>query len=441
MEAKAEREKQLARWIKKGIDPDSLYNSIKNCRSFRKEIRNIQCSYLSRYSASFEGVKKTLKKHDCLIGDAGHLLPFQTEIARLLNMDSILLDNVNNSKQNYTHKISIDDKTSALIKQLNQEDIKLYNFVCENSDRLINTIKDPLKYQQMGNFIKAPTITAEQFWSKNNDNGMPWPLAGAMISTPYKLLYTPIAKCGNTSLKQLMIDLSDIQHKDQLKHFSLDIVTDQFNTGAQLKDIPLKQAREIAHRDDYFKFSVIREPMDRMIDVYIDMFVENRMTTINHFHTDKVLKVVQGEDAIDHKKGITFREFIDAIIANPIKTRDPHWVAQHFYLKGIKNFTKIYRSDQIEQLQVDLQTITSQSIAILKDQSADTHCDNISADGNNQLLVDLLPNKLEPYDHLPLSRFRDLSIEQKLKESFPEDYQLYQTTFNKPSTVSTAPHE
>ena len=458
-----EREKQLSRWITKGIDPDSLYNSIKNCRAFRKEISNLQCRYLSRFGANLRGVKKTLSNYDCLIGSTDHMEAYQLYLSKLVGIDVIRLGTVNSSQENYTKEISIDDKTVALIERLNDQDTLLFNFVNQQHNGTINTMKIKSRYEKLKDALKKTPLPgkivdekkigrdfrghrlsmlekAEKIWPRGNNNKLPWPLAGAMISTQLKVLYRPIAKCACTSLKNLMIELSEVEHQEKIRKFGVHIITDRFNTGLQLKDLPMQQAKDIIKSEDYFKFTVIREPMERLISAYIEKFVQNRKILTNQHHTNKVLKIVYGKENIDHANGITFREFVNTITSEPEKTRDPHWISQHMYLKGVNNYSKVYRINQMQELSDDLSKFTSKPITIGHRNQSGKKAEATPPKINN-LLVDLLPSELDNSDQLNINSFKDPAIEKKIREAYPEDYALYNKTFSEQVIKSDSTNE
>ena len=75
----------LEKLLARGIDPDSMLNSIRNCRPFRQQISNYQCRYLSRDRATFAAVRRSLQGCDVAIGTVASYDRFQRELWDLLD--------------------------------------------------------------------------------------------------------------------------------------------------------------------------------------------------------------------------------------------------------------------------------------------------------------------------------------------------------------------
>ncbi|NCF20836.1 MAG: hypothetical protein GWP63_21610, partial [Haliea sp.] len=80
--------------------------------------------------------------------------------------------------------------------------------------------------------------------------------------------------------------------------------------------------------------------------------------------TRPVIGMVQGTDAIDLQRGISFDEFIAAVIGQEAMQLDPHWRPQYLYMENIKHLSKVYRLENIGKLQVDLCDITGSSLQL-----------------------------------------------------------------------------
>ncbi|MEZ5571596.1 MAG: sulfotransferase family 2 domain-containing protein [Halioglobus sp.] len=126
---KKEREAGLARWRSRGVDPESMINSIENCKQFREEISNLQCQYLSRHGANFSGVRKTLHEEDMVIGVFDQLHQFngffQSELAYPIENSR----RANAGSAGYSARILAEPGLVELIRSLNVEDQRLYDFV------------------------------------------------------------------------------------------------------------------------------------------------------------------------------------------------------------------------------------------------------------------------------------------------------------------------
>jgi hypothetical protein len=192
---------------------------------------------------------------------------------------------------------------------------------------------------------------ASQIWPQRMGNGLRWPYDGMMVSRQHRLLYVPVAKCACTSLKTMMIKLAGIDCPDIAVELGVHVVTDKFNTGAQLKDLPMDTARQILASDDYFKFSVVREPFERLVSAYLEKFVYRRHSRSNLEHTGPVLTAAQGGVDIDPQRGISFDQFIAYILGQDPYDLDPHWRPQHLYLRGLASFSRAFRLEEIDKLE------------------------------------------------------------------------------------------
>ena len=124
-----QRRKEIIEWQKKGIDSSSLSRSIERCKPFREMISNLQCSYLSRYEPTFEGVLKTLGEESMVIGVFDKLPLFNDFLKMELNfpLDNQVRSNV--GRAGYSTDIFSEPGVVNLIRSVNGEHQLLYDFV------------------------------------------------------------------------------------------------------------------------------------------------------------------------------------------------------------------------------------------------------------------------------------------------------------------------
>jgi hypothetical protein len=192
---------------------------------------------------------------------------------------------------------------------------------------------------------------AAQIWPPGMGNGLRWPYGTMMVAERHKLFYIPVAKCACTSLKSLMANLAGVDRAKLAQELDIHFVTDKFRTGALLKDMPLDRAREILASDRYFKFSVIRDPLERLVSAYLEKFVYNRHNPDNLVHTGPVIRSVQGTQETDLDKGISFNQFLGYIVAQDPFDLDNHWRPQFHYFLGVPHMSRIFRLDNIAALE------------------------------------------------------------------------------------------
>jgi hypothetical protein len=203
--------------------------------------------------------------------------------------------------------------------------------------------------------LQAQVAAGGQIWGRGKNNRLRWPYNTMMVSERHKLLYVPIAKCGCTSLKSMMAELAGVERGDVPEDMGIHFITDKFNTGVQLKDKPMDLAREILASDQYFKFSVIRDPFERLVSAYMEKFVYKRENRHNLSHTRPVISAAQGTDDIDLHRGISFDDFAHYIVQQDPYDLDPHWRPQNLYLLGMPHMSQIFRLENIAQLETYLQ--------------------------------------------------------------------------------------
>jgi hypothetical protein len=109
-----------------GLDPSSIINSLKHSPKFLKDCHNAQCSYFS--AQDFKGVKEKLSKLNHLIGLTSEVNVFEQFCRSTFNWQA-QLPHINKSRRKLPAVFSDDNATTALIKELTQEDYKLYNHV------------------------------------------------------------------------------------------------------------------------------------------------------------------------------------------------------------------------------------------------------------------------------------------------------------------------
>tara|TARA_R110001599_G_scaffold145321_1_gene327604 strand:+ start:55537 stop:56751 length:1215 start_codon:yes stop_codon:yes gene_type:complete len=260
---------------------------------------------------------------------------------------------------------------------------------------------------------------ASQIWDKANGNGMRWPYSAMMVSHSHKLFYIPVAKCACTSLKSMMVRLAGIDRPEVAVELGVHFVTDRFTTGVQLKDQTIDHAREILASDDYFKFSVIRDPFERIISAYLEKFVYKRHNQRNLMHTRPVISAIQGRADIDLDRGVSFDEFVTFILNQDPFELDPHWRPQHLYLRGVKHISRIFRLENIAQLEQYLLREKGITIKLGHDNKtgrSDTHLQQASS---------LTAGELDRAGPINPDSFLASGLGDAMRAYYREDFALY----------------
>ena len=260
---------------------------------------------------------------------------------------------------------------------------------------------------------------AAQIWPSGTGNGMRWPYGTMMVAERHKLFYIPVAKCACTSLKSMMIRLAEVDRADIAVELGVHFVTDRFNTGVQLKDKPIDRARAILASDDFFKFSVIRDPIERLVSAYLEKFVYNRHSRRNLLHTRPVISEVQGTDQIDIGRGISFDEFIHYILQQDPFDLDPHWRPQHTYFRGVPHISRIFRLQNINELEQYL--LQHHGINVALGHQNRTRKSDIFLTGANTLPA----VEFDDSEAINPRSFVSSWNEQAIREYYAEDFSFY----------------
>jgi hypothetical protein len=117
-------------WVKDGLDPDSLQNTLVQCKKFRDATLNTQCRYLTRHGPSFKGVTSTFANHSWVIGTQDRTDDFTRFFSELLGVTVEQTYEINRDSSASSSPV-LDTETRGLINELVQEDEKLYRYITE----------------------------------------------------------------------------------------------------------------------------------------------------------------------------------------------------------------------------------------------------------------------------------------------------------------------
>ena len=192
-----------------------------------------------------------------------------------------------------------------------------------------------------------------------------WPNEQMFVVEERRILFQPIAKAACTSLKRLMVELSD--HPDKARILTnVHARTFRSDTGLLIGDKSAAEAERLLAASGFFRFVVLRDPLDRLVSAYVEKFVVNRMEGYQHYATGPIVAAVQGRsrpEEADHAAGITFRQFAEHVIATSDDALDPHWCAQAAYLTST-GFDHLYTVADLDMLARDLSAQCARPVSI-----------------------------------------------------------------------------
>ncbi len=142
----------------------------------------------------------------------------------------------------------------------------------------------------------------------------------------YRFLYAPIPKVACSSFKMILYKTckADIPELIDMPTDRIDrnfhIIIDRCFCLAGYSDL---EAKSILGNKEIFKFTVVRNPFDRIASAFLNKFVTERSNPAQWEHTLPVIEKVFGPDQTPATTNITFRQFIQYLSANT--ELDKHW--------------------------------------------------------------------------------------------------------------------
>lgn len=258
----------------------------------------------------------------------------------------------------------------------------------------------------------------EDYYPLTHGNHLKWPHSQLLVDRRHRLLFCPIGKNACSSLKRLIVTLSDLDHKELINQ-DVHVHIDRFTTGAKLLDYSGDEARQMMQSPDYFKFAVVRDPFERLVSAYIEKFVINRLMEPQHVHTGPVVGAIQGTGSPDYEIGISFAEFVRYVTTQNPEQLDNHWRLQSSYLRGVC-YDRIYRLDELDELRSDLVERTGVPIEI-GNWNRSSSTDSRFVPGASSML----PGELEKPAQIHRRSFMENELIFRIVTYFMEDYLIY----------------
>lgn len=285
-------------------------------------------------------------------------------------------------------------------------------------DQLVGVIKNTLEYQNKNPSYFGSDVENNK---KHRNSFVEWPKPQLFVAENIKVVYCPIAKNACSSLKRLLVQISDIPRKDEVLKGDIHTQTDDFNTGIHLKDLDESSARAALFDPSYFRFVVLRDPASRLLSAYWEKFVVNRMTPANLNITTPVLEGVaqlEGRRVSSPEKGITFKQFVNYVSKTEANHLDPHWRPQFKYFEDL-DITKFYNQNNLQPLYETLTRICGYELFQGKN--------NVTNSGKGEYVAmayDLLPDQLLSYAGVSKESLFSKSITSDIYEAYKVDYEF-----------------
>jgi hypothetical protein len=161
------RRKLFQTWQDRGMDSDSLVNSLQRCPEFRREVENQQCRYLSRYGNTFQGVMQTLGEVTAVIGEMDSTATMNTYLSGFMNWGHVRQRKANASLED-THSFILQEAgAEEALGELLKEDLKLYRFIKDEHQGLYSNAPKKMHWRHlMRPSAPLEENTTEEHWKK-----------------------------------------------------------------------------------------------------------------------------------------------------------------------------------------------------------------------------------------------------------------------------------
>lgn len=236
---------------------------------------------------------------------------------------------------------------------------------------------------------------------------------------PARLLFQPISKVANTSIKDWIIRLSGHDAPRDV-HTALADGRIKLQAG----HLSRQQLDGLLREEGWLRVAIVRDPFDRLVSCYLDKFVRTRTQKGALGHTEPVYRHFSGGEAVRPEMlelGLTFRQFCHYINIYPREIMDPHWAPQARFLESYR-FDVLFPMERLgdfERFVLDRCPPELQDCRLGKMNAAPR-----AEEKPTELLVDTPPIMLDGRDRLPTAAFMADDIVDFVRDYYALDYLL-----------------
>ncbi len=223
-----------------------------------------------------------------------------------------------------------------------------------------NFIKEGKIGEAMNYYGRAVKAIADKaiFKTKPGWLAEPWAEKAYIANHQYNFVYCPVPKVACSSFKRFAVELSDLNNKQEvlnlppkLFHAYVDHNLSFFANYLHRR----QEAMALLENPCYFKFAIVRNPWDRLTSAYLNKFVKpidieqssspGKQVVEKHYRSQNL--------PVDYARGITFKEFIEYLLAHKNLEIDGHWQPQSMFI----NQNQFDYLGRIETLDTDFKAI------------------------------------------------------------------------------------
>ena len=294
---------------------------------------------------------------------------------------------------------------------------KLYESWGERTERSLQGLWDDLKAQDPESYLFAARMTKLGFLNRGYSPVVP--TSYYFINERLKTIYCSIPKNACTLFKTMLLENS--QHRDEWET-SGQSIHDFFNLKA--RDTSASHLLACLSSAEYFKFAVLRNPLDRAVSGYVDKFAKH---VLPEPFVQEIILDVQTLLGVkpNVEKSITFAQFVDYLARTPDDQMNDHWRSQH-------NFTASVKFDFIGQFEAMQEVVKSleRKLGIRIRKKVSDHATQYQQFNKNDSFHDMYPQNLRALGKMPTSaNFFTDELVKKLQRRYKEDVLRYDAQF------------
>jgi hypothetical protein len=262
--------------------------------------------------------------------------------------------------------------------------------------------------------------------NKMIDNSQ-WPLNSLLVSQKHRVIYTPIGKNANTTLKRMFVRLSGHPNTAEILDGDVHSYLVSHATGLSLCDYTPGEAAGILGDGRYFRYVVLRDPLLRVVSGYLEKFVVNPQPLGRHGEAP----IVTGSaidwiyrlrsERPDYGRSVSFQEFVAYVTNNDDSRLDVHFKSQEAYLEQ-QSFDFVGVLEQMGRLTGVLESRFNQKIEMEHYNSSARKKPLLRRRGQENLL----PAQIRAQRALPhASELLTKEIARQLKIRYARDHELW----------------
>lgn len=181
---------------------------------------------------------------------------------------------------------------------------------------------------KINKYLKTVSFNVRKAWEARIPKGI--------VCRPYKFIYFPVPKAACTSLKQVIADLCGLEQK-----FDPNFIDFEWVSGQRLNEFP-----------DYFRFTVVRNPWDRLASCYGNKIKSANNpfpSTFDRYNQVLQVKIFYPE--------MPFDQFVKRVVLIPDVLSDEHFRSQKRLVCDPKGRLLVHKVAKLENLNEDLTDI------------------------------------------------------------------------------------